>query len=252
MSAIGPTLVTGGARRLGRAVVERLARAEIPVVIHARTSIAEAEALADHIRQSGGQAAVAVADLDDPNAAGQLIAKSAAAIGAPLTGLINCAAIFEHDTLDTFDPALLQRHIEINTASVISLIRCFSAALAPAARGSVINFLDFKLASPYPDHFSYTLSKYALAGASEMLARSLAPRIRVNSISPGFVLPGPGQSEEDFARLHAQTPLQLGATTEHIADAALFLMQTPSITGQTIYVDAGLRFLTHERDFLFR
>lgn len=252
MSKIGATLVTGGARRLGRAVVERLAGAGVPVVIHARSSAAEAEALAGQIRQEGGRAAVVIADLDDPNAAGRLIAHGAAAIDAPLTGLINCAAIFEHDTLDSFDPALLQRHIEINTASVISLIRCFSAELPPATRGSVINFLDFKLASPYPDHFSYTLSKYALAGASEMLARSLAPRIRVNAIAPGFVLPGPGQSEEDFARLHAQTPLELGATTEHIADAALFLMQTPSITGQTIYVDAGLRFLTHERDFLFR
>lgn len=252
MSDIGPTLVTGGARRLGKAVVERLASAGVPVVIHARASGAQAEQLASLIRAEGGQAAVAIADLDDPPAAGQLISQAAEAIGAPLTGLINCAAIFEHDTLDTFDPALLQRHIEINTASVISLIRCFAAQLAPAARGSVINFLDFKLASPYPDHFSYTLSKYALAGAGEMLARSLAPRIRVNAISPGFVLPGPGQSEEDFARLHAQTPLQIGATTEHIADAALFLMGTPSITGQTIYIDSGLRFLTHERDFLFR
>lgn len=252
MSGIGPTLVTGGARRLGKAVVERLAKAHVPLVIHARASGAEAEALAGAIRADGGQAVVVLADLDDPKAAGALIAQSAKAIGAPLTGLINCAAIFEHDTLDSFDPAMLQHHVEVNTASVISLIRCFSAGLTPGERGSVINFLDFKLASPYPDHFSYTLSKYALAGASDMLARSLAPRIRVNCISPGFVLPGPGQSEEDFARLHAQTPLQLGATTDHIADAALFLMQTPSITGQTIYVDAGLRFLTHERDFLFR
>ena len=91
----------------------------------------------------------------------------------------------------------------------------------------MVNFLDFKLANPYPDHFSYTLSKYALAGATELLARALAPRVRVNAVAPGYVLPAPGQSEEDYKRLHAQTPLEYGPTAEDIAHAVRFLIESP-------------------------
>jgi NAD(P)-dependent dehydrogenase (short-subunit alcohol dehydrogenase family) len=131
------------------------------------------------------------------------------------------------------------------------LAREFAEALPEHARGAIVNFLDFKLASPYPDHFSYTLSKYALAGATELLARALAPRVRVNAVAPGYVLPAPGQSDVDFQRLHADTPLDYGPTPEDVARAARFLIENEAVTGQTIYVDAGRRFRSFERDMGF-
>jgi len=249
---LGPTLVTGGARRLGKATAERLAAGGTPVVIHANASRTEAEALAGAIRAAGGQAGVAVADLADEAALDRLVESAAEAIGAPIRNLVNCAAIFEHDRLESFNPDLLRAHASVNVVAPLRLMQRFSGALPEGARGAVVNFLDFKLASPYPDHLSYTLSKYALSGATDMLARQLAPRVRVNAVAPGYVLPSPGQDEADFARLHRQNPLELGATAEHIAAAVEFLLATPSITGQTIYVDSGLRFLCHDQDFAFR
>lgn len=249
---LGPTLVTGGARRLGKAVAQRLAEAGAPIILHANSSRAEAEALAGEIRGAGGRAAVVVGDLAEPGAPARVLQEAAEAIGGAVTGLVNSAAVFEHDTLESFTPELLARQMAVNTAAPVALIQALAQALPMGARGAVLNFLDFKLFNPYPDHLSYTLSKYALAGATEVLARSLCPHIRVNAIAPGYVLPAPDQSPEDYARLHAQTPLGVGAEPAHIAEAALFLMRTPSVTGQTIYVDAGLRFERQERDFAFR
>lgn len=247
-----PTLVTGGAKRLGKAVVERLAAKRAPVVIHANSSRADADGLAAQIRANGGTAAVVTADLADLAAVDGLIEAAGREIGAPVRRLVNCAAIFEHDLLETFDPGLLQSHMAINVAAPLRLIQRLVEALPAGQRGVVVNFLDFKLASPYADHLSYTLSKYALAGATEILARQLAARVRVNAVAPGYILPAPGQAEADFERLHPQNPLGVGATAEHIAAAVEFLLDTPSVSGQTIYVDSGLRFLCLEKDFTFR
>jgi NAD(P)-dependent dehydrogenase (short-subunit alcohol dehydrogenase family) len=159
--------------------------------------------------------------------------------------------MFEHDTVDTLSEGLLRRHIALNTFTPSVLAREFAEALRKEERGVVVNFLDFKLASPYPDHFSYTLSKYALAGATELLARALAPRVRVNAVAPGYVLPAPGQSDADYKRLHADTPLERGPTPRDIAHAARFLIENEAVTGQTIYVDAGRRFRSFERDMAF-
>ena len=114
-----------------------------------------------------------------------------------------------------------------------------------------MNFLDFKLASPYPDHFSYTLSKYALAGATELLARALAPRVRVNAVAPGYVLPAPGQGEADYQRLHADTPLALRPDAGRCRARRALSVGKRAVTGQTIYVDAGRRFRSYERDMGF-
>jgi NAD(P)-dependent dehydrogenase (short-subunit alcohol dehydrogenase family) len=244
-------LVTGAGQRLGRAVALDLARAGWGVVIHYRRSRDEAEAVAQDARAAGGKAVTLGADLDDKAARHGLITHAVQKAGAPLAALVNCAAVFEHDTIDTLDEALLQRQIATNTFTPSLLAREFAEALPEGARGVVVNFLDFKLASPYPDHFSYTLSKYALAGATELLARALAPRVRVNAVAPGYVLPAPGQADADYQRLHADTPLAYGPTPEDIAHAARFLIENPAVTGQTIYVDAGRRFQSFERDMGF-
>jgi NAD(P)-dependent dehydrogenase (short-subunit alcohol dehydrogenase family) len=244
-------LVTGAGQRLGRAVALELARAGWGVVVHYRNSSTEAEAVAAQARASGGAAVTLKADLDRPEQRAALVKEAMLAAGAPLSALVNCAAIFEHDTVKTLSEDLLQKHIAVNAYTPSLLARDFALALPEDARGAVVNFLDFKLASPYPDHFSYTLSKYALQGATELLARALAPRVRVNAVAPGYVLPAPGQSDADFQRLHDDVPLERGPTPEDIAAAARFLVEAPAVTGQTIYVDGGRRFRTYERDMGF-
>ncbi len=244
-------LITGAGKRLGRATALELARAGWGVVIHYRRSREEAEDVAKAAREAGGKAATVEADLDDKPARHALITHATQAAGAPLTALVNCAAMFEYDSVDTFSEETLQKHVALNTFTPALLAREFAEALPEDARGCVVNFLDFKLASPYPDHFSYTLSKYALAGATELLARALAPRVRVNAVAPGYVLPAPGQADADYQRLHADTPLAYGPTPDDIAHAVRFLIENGAVTGQTIYVDAGRRFRTFERDMGF-
>ncbi len=244
-------LITGGGQRLGRAVALDLARAGWGIVVHYRASAEAANGVVAEIEARGGRAAAVGADLDDKAARHGLITHATQKVGAPLTALINCAAMFEHDTIDTMSEETLQRHIALNTLTPSLLAREFAEALPEGARGSIVNFLDFKLASPYPDHFSYTLSKYALAGATELLARALAPRVRVNAVAPGYVLAAPGQSDADYQRLHADTPLGYGPSPEDVAHAARFLLENSAVTGQTIYVDSGRRFRSYERDMAF-
>ncbi|MBY0563477.1 MAG: SDR family oxidoreductase [Hyphomonadaceae bacterium] len=244
-------LVTGAGQRLGRAVALHLARHSWNIAVHYRSSVSEAEAVADEARVFGVSALAIAADLAEQSERHALISRAVAAAGAPITALVNCAALFEHDTIDTFTEDAFARHMAVNALTPALLAREFAEALPEDARGAIVNFLDFKLANPYPDHFSYTLSKYALAGATDLLARALAPRVRVNAVAPGYVLPAPGQSDTDFRRLHDDTPLQSGPTPEQIAYAVRFLVENDAITGQTIYVDSGRRFSSHDRDMAF-
>lgn len=244
-------LVTGAAQRLGRAVALDLGRHGWGVVVHHRASHEQAQALAREIRAYGGAAALVSADLGDEVERHALVTHAVAAAGAPLSALVNCAAIFEHDTIDTLSEDLLAKHMRINALAPSLLAREFAEALPEEGRGVVVNFLDFKLANPYPDHFSYTLSKYALMGATELLARALAPRVRVNAVAPGYTLPAPGQAQADYERLHDQTPLQRGPTAEDIAHAVRFLIENEAVTGQTVYADGGRRFQSHDRDMGF-
>lgn len=244
-------LVTGAGKRLGRAVALELARAHWGVVIHYHRSEPLAQSLEAELRDAGGATALVRADLSDASERGTLIGRAIEAAGAPLSALVNCAAIFEHDTLETLNEEMLQRHIALNAFAPADLARAFAKALPEDGRGAIVNFLDYKLANPYPDHFSYTLSKYALAGATELMARALAPRVRVNAVAPGYVLPAPGQSEADYQRLHDDVPLQRGPTPDDVARTVRFLLESEAITGQTIYVDGGRRFVTYERDMKF-
>lgn len=244
-------LVTGGAQRLGRGVALELARNGWGVAIHYRRSADDARAVATEAAAAGGKAVIVQADLDDAGERGALVGEATHAAGASLSALVNCAAIFEHDTIDTLTLDALQKHIATNTFTPALLAREFAEALPEDRRGCVVNFLDFKLASPYPDHFSYTLSKYALAGATELLARALAPRVRVNAVAPGYVLAAPGQAEADWRRLHDDTPLNYRPTPEDIAHAVRFLIENAAVTGQTVYVDGGRRFRSFDRDMGF-
>lgn len=245
-------MITGAAKRLGRAIAEEAAARGWSVVIHHRSSLEDAETLRENVIARGVGALILAADLEDSEAASQLPARAIAAGAFPLTAIVNSAAIFEHDLIETMTADAFHRHMRINALAPCLIAQSFAKDLPAGENGVIINVQDFKLAQPYPDHFTYTLSKYALLGATEMLARALAPSIRVNAIAPGYVLPAPDQAESDFQRLHAQTPLHRGATAADIATAALYLMESPILTAQTIYVDAGLRFRVPERDFAFQ
>ena len=240
-------LVTGGARRIGAAVCRSLAAAGHRVVVHHLHSHDEAEALAAEL----GQGAVAMhADLADAGEVGTLIAGAAAAVGEPIDGLVNCASQFEYDSPATIDPVLMQRLIQVNLTAP-SMLAAALAAQPGLVDGAVVNVLDQKIANPNPDFFSYSCTKFALAGATEMLAQALAPVVRVNAVAPGLTLPSADQTAEEFAAVARENLLQRPIAAEDIGRAVEFLLSTPSITGQTIFVDCGQRFLKRDSDVMF-
>lgn len=234
-------LVTGGAKRLGAAIARAVAGAGHEVVIHYGTSRDEAEALAAEI---GGSAIGG--DLADTAALADLFARAAAS--GPIDGLVHSASMFEYDAADTIDPVLAARLYAINCLAPATL----TAALAAQGReGAVVNLLDQKLANPNPDFFSYSLSKYALGGATTMLAQAFAPRVRVNAVSPGLTLPSGDQSAAEFARVSRANLLERPVGAEAVAAAVVYLLEARSVTGQNLFVDCGQRFLARDSDVMF-
>jgi NAD(P)-dependent dehydrogenase (short-subunit alcohol dehydrogenase family) len=231
-------LVTGGARRIGRAIVEALAGAGCAVAIHHQGSGAEAEALAAAIAARGGRAVALAADLADEAAVAALIARAGAALG-PLGVLVNNASVFERDGALDATRASWDHHLEVNLRAPFVLIQHFARALPPEAEGVVINLLDQRVWNLTPHFVSYTLSKAGLWTLTRTLALALAPRIRVNALGPGPTLPSARQSAGQFAAQCARMPLGRGATPAEVARAALFLIETPSLTGQMIALDGG-------------
>lgn len=232
-------LVTGAAKRLGRTFAEALAERGHPVAIHYNTSGEDAEAFADEVRRAGGQAAALGAELCDPGAAEGLVARAGEALG-PVGVLVNSASIFETDAHDDLTAESFRRHMDVNTLAPALLSKAFAGQ---APKGSMIlNLLDYKLFNINADFFSYTLSKAALKAMTEMLARALAPSVRVNAIAPGLTLPSPYHSEDEFQRLHDDNPLNKGPTPQDMARTLVYLLDTPSISGWTIPVDGGQHF----------
>ncbi len=228
-------LITGGARRIGRAVALALAQAGYAVVVHARRSRAAAESLAEEIGRHGGTAHVVLADLADSAAVAGLV-PAAAAFG-PLTLLVNSAAEFEPDDIATLERARFERTMAVNLAAPLFLIQAF-AAQAPAG-AAIVNIVDQRVLRPRTRFLSYGLSKSALGAATVMLAQALAPAIRVNAVAPGPVLPSPRQSAEQFAEQAARLPLGRGPSPEEVAEAVVYLARAASVTGVTIAVDGG-------------
>ena len=181
-------LVTGGARRVGRAIVEDLAAHGWAVAIHYGTSEAEAAALADDIRRAGGNAAIVGGDLADVAGVSGIVAAASAALG-PLSLLVNNAAIYEKDAPGSLDLRLFERQLAINLSSPVFLAEAFAAQVPEGEDANIVNLLDPRVFRPEPDYFSYQISKSALHAATIALARAYAPRIRVNAIAPGPVVP---------------------------------------------------------------
>ena len=236
----GAALVTGGARRIGGHLVRVLAERGYAVAIHHRDSVAAAAALAARIEGAGGKAAAVKADLGDPAQVEALMAAAQAALG-PVTVLINNAAVFEHDRATDFTLEQWDRQLAINLRAPVILAREFARRLPAGANGLIVNLLDERIAAPTKGYFSYTMSKLALAAATELLAVSLAPRVRVNGIAPGLSLVSGEQTEADFRRLVDRTPLGKGSSPDAIARALAYFLDVDVVTGQILFVDGGRR-----------
>jgi NAD(P)-dependent dehydrogenase (short-subunit alcohol dehydrogenase family) len=233
-------LVTGGAQRIGRAIAWALAGAGYAVVVHARSSRAEADAFCAEITRKGGRAHAVIADLADHKATLGLVAAASAAVG-PLTLLVNNAALFEADDIAALEPGLFDRQFAVNLRAPLFLTQAFAAQAPVDADASVVNLLDQRVYKPTPHFLTYGLSKNALHTATTTLAQALAPRVRVNAVAPGPTLPSRRQSAEAFARQTQAVPLGRGPLPEEIAEAVLYLAGARSVTGVTIAVDGGQR-----------
>lgn len=237
-------LITGGARRVGAALARRLAGEGWKVVIHHRQSQEEADALAASIG-----AMTISADLGDAAAAEALPARAAALLGAPLTAVVNNASVFEYNTASTFTTAEFDRDMAVNLRAPVLIARAFAQMTAPGVDASVVNFIDQKVWNLNADFFSYTISKIALEGATRLLARSLAPAVRVNGVAPGLTLPNQWQTDEEFAAVAARhNILKRPSAIDALASAVAFLLGNDAITGQTLLVDNGEHLVPTERD----
>lgn len=241
-TAPGTAIVTGGAKRIGAALVRALAADGWHVLIHYHRSEAEAQALAAEL----GNASLVRADLADPGAADAIFA---ALDGLPPARLlVNNASLFAHDDISDFTAESWAAHMDVNLRAPALLSRAFAAA---AGEGLIVNLLDAKLQGPNPDFFSYTVSKYGLAGVTELAARAFAPGIRVCAIAPSVTMVSGPQSRANFDKVHGLNALGRGVRVEEIVAALRFLIATPSITGHTITLDGGQRFLALPRDVQF-
>lgn len=232
-------LVTGGARRVGKAIVEDLAAHGWAVAIHYNHSSGEAENIADEIRRRGGKSAVVRGDLSDPTCHTEMIADAAKALG-PVTLLVNNASIFEKDTVGALDRALFDRQIAVNLAAPVFLGEAFAHALPDDTEGNIVNLLDQRVLRPTPAYFSYQLAKSALLTATITMAEALAPRIRVNGIAPGPVLPAPKATQQQFDKLvESSTLLKRPPDLADFGRTIRYIVETRSITGQVIALDSG-------------
>ncbi len=231
-------LVTGGARRIGRAITLRLAEAGYAVAIHCNSSVAEAEALAEEIIGRGGDAAVVSADLADPASVEGIVEAAALQLG-PVTLLVNNASMFARDQVTAIDVATWNRQFSVNIRAPSVLAGMMANALPEGREGAIVNILDQRVWKLTPEFYSYTLSKAAMWAATRTMAQALAPRIRVNGVGPGPTLANTDDGEELFGKEAAGTLLGRSVAPEEIAEAVLYLARARSVTGQMIAVDSG-------------
>jgi NAD(P)-dependent dehydrogenase (short-subunit alcohol dehydrogenase family) len=230
-------LVTGAAKRIGRAVALALAEAGADVIVHCRGSRGEAEATASLIRRGGRQAWCVQADLGEPDQAGALLARAAEAAAGPVDILINNASTFTDDTVMDFTPQSLLASVQLHAMAPLVLSRALAAQRIPA--GDIVNFLDSRMEDYDRRHASYHLGKRMLWTITRMLATELAPAIKVNAVAPGLILPPKGKDEQYLAGLAHTNPLNRVGSVEGVAAAVLLLVESDFITGQVIHVDGG-------------
>jgi NAD(P)-dependent dehydrogenase (short-subunit alcohol dehydrogenase family) len=242
----GVALVTGAGRRIGRAIAVDLARAGWTVAVHHNASATDAAALVREVIDGGGRAAAFAASFASEEETDSLLPRVVEVLG-PVNCLVNNASIFEYDAPDTATRASWDQHMQINLRAPFLLSQRFAQLLPEGHAGSIINIVDQRVWKLTPHFTSYTLSKAGLWTLTQILAMAFAPRIRVNAIGPGPVLPSPRQTEQQFQRQWSQVPLQRPTAPEEIAAAVRFLIDAPAVTGQMIALDGGQHLGSYKR-----
>ena len=237
-TAAKTALVTGGARRIGKAIVEDLVARGFAVAIHCNRSRDAADDLAARLQRAGAQAKVVQADLTDAGDTDSLVERAAEALG-PIGLLVNNASVFEDDSVETYDPEIAARHFAIHVHAPAMLTRRFAQSLPRGHGGLVVNIVDQRVWRLTPRYFSYTLSKSALWTATQTMAQALAPRIRVNAIGPGPTLANARQAPGDFEAQIDGLLLKRGPALAEFGAAINYLWEAPSVTGQMIALDGG-------------
>jgi NAD(P)-dependent dehydrogenase (short-subunit alcohol dehydrogenase family) len=241
-------LVTGAGKRLGRAMALYLAGRGYDVAVHYSASQADADATVAEIIAMGRHAAAIHADLLDEAQTETLVPTATAALGGPLTVLVNNASIFEHDTVQTGTRSSWDRAMESNLRAPFVLTQHFAAQAPGALRDAngeavaqalIINMIDQRINKLTPEFASYTIAKMGLWALTRTAAQGLAPDIRVNAIGPGPTIKGARQSEKHFADQRAATILQRGADATGITAALGYFLDAEAVTGQILCVDGG-------------
>jgi len=255
----GRALVTGAGKRLGRAMALYLGERGFDVAVHYATSADEAHEVVDKLRAMGVAAAAVHADLLNESEAASLVDRAAAALGGPLTVLVNNASIYEADSIETGTRTSWDRHIESNLRAPVVLTQAFAAQAPQAGRdvrgeavaqALVINMLDQRVQKLTPKFMSYTIAKMGLWAFTQTAAQALAPRIRVNAIGPGPTLQGAHQERDMFEAQRAATILQRGSNLEDITAALGYFLDADGVTGQLLCVDGGQHLAWNTPDIL--
>lgn len=242
-------LVTGAAKRLGRAIALDLGAAGWNIAVHYNGSATEAERVAEDIRSSGGKAVTIQADFSKEAETATVVPAAAEAIG-PLTALINSASLFENDDWQSATRQSWDDHMETNLRAPLLLSQLFAKQLPAGARGSIINIIDQRVLKPTPQFLSYSVSKAALYWLTTTLAQGMGPDIRVNAVGPGPTLKNPRQSDADFDRQRDATILKRGADPADICGAVRYLLAAEAVTGQMIAVDGGQHLIWQTPDVM--
>jgi NAD(P)-dependent dehydrogenase (short-subunit alcohol dehydrogenase family) len=240
-------LVTGAAKRLGRAIALDLAANGWNVAIHYHGSEEEADTAAQAARAFGVDAAALKCDLSKEADTATLVARAVKELG-PLTALVNSASLFENDDWQSATRQSWDDHMETNLRAPMKLSQDFASQLPPDAKGSIINIIDQRVLKPTPQFLSYSLSKAGLHWLTTTLAQAMGPRIRVNAVGPGPTLRNARQSEDDFARQRDATILKRGAEPADICAAIRYLLEAPAVTGQMLAVDGGQHLIWQTAD----
>jgi NAD(P)-dependent dehydrogenase (short-subunit alcohol dehydrogenase family) len=245
MTAIKTVLITGAAKRLGRAIAMHLADKGWNVAIHYHCSAEDAESAVAEARAKGVKAVSLKADLSREEEMVGLIDRAAAALG-PLTALVNSASLFENDDWQSASRASWDAHMEINLRAPFVLSQAFARQVP--GKGAIVNIIDQRVLKPTPQFISYSLSKAGLYWLTTTLAQALGPEIRVNAVGPGPTLRNARQSEADFARQRDATVLKRGAEPEGVAHAVDYLLNADAVTGQMLAVDGGQHLIWQTPD----
>jgi NAD(P)-dependent dehydrogenase (short-subunit alcohol dehydrogenase family) len=235
---IDTALVTGAGRRIGRAIALDLAAHGIGVGIHYHRSEAEAQEVVAAVKAKGGRAVALRADLGREAETGTLVRRLADSLGPPGL-LVNNASLFERDDALTATRASWDAHLEANLRAPFVLSQEFARHLPADKAGLIVNMLDQRVWNVTPHFTSYTVSKGGLWTITQTLALALAPRVRVNAIGPGPVMPSARQTQAQFDRQVGSVPLQRSARLEEICAAIHFMIAATSMTGQMIALDGG-------------